>query len=391
MPTEPIVRSEDCKSSIREFDSRPRLHSLYREDGDSFGCHSVKIDPYSIGLNLPLDISIECRKSKISLKFVYKNNGYRIPLNCTFEELTESDICDFINRTIRKVDGIITIGQLLDWIVENDECGGALATRKKSRSHYIDLWVKREGRSLDESTEALLDTDNTGRTLPEQWAKKYGLPHKIRQIRSLFSKRNLLLFKREGWDTGHFANFISYIAESTVSQPFTTDDNEVERIISFFEANREAHPVFYDIYLLAFGAGLRASEIYQVKGGDFTTFNGQHFLLLPFATKRSKLKNTDHVEKVGISLKLYEHFSSSSHDKTVIQGGLRLHKRFVKFLKEDLGITDNKACHRLRKILGARLATTAGIYHASKTLRNSVAVCERYYSDLTAHKNDLRV
>ena len=381
-------RAEDCKSSI--IGSIP-IRASIPLGGYGLGCHSVEIDPYSIGLNLPLDISIECRNSKISLKFVYKNNGYRIPLNCTFEELTESDICDFINRTIRKVDGIITVGQLLDWIVENDECGGALATRKKSRSHYIDLWVKREGRSLDESTEALLDTDNTGRTIPEQWAKKYGLPHKIRQIRSLFSKRNLLLFKREGWDTKHFANFVGYIAESTVSQPFTTDDSEVDRIISFFEANRETHPVFYDIYLLAFGAGLRASEIYQVQGKDFTTFNGQHFLLLPFATKRSRLKNTNHIEKVGISTKLYEHFSAAVLDENVIKGGLRLHKRFVKFLKQDLGITDNKACHRLRKILGARLATSAGIYHASKTLRNSVAVCERYYSDLTAHKNDLRV
>jgi integrase len=342
-------------------------------------------------INLPIDISIECRKSKLSLKFSYKDQVHRIPLNCPFEELNESDICDIVSRTIRKVDGDITVGEFLDWIIDNDECGGALATRKKSVSHLIDLWVKREGRSLDESTEAFLDTDHTGRTVPEQWAKKYGLPHKIRQIRSLFSKRNLLLFKREGWDTGHFVNFVSYIAESTVSQPFTTDDNEVERIISFFEANRETHPVFYDIYLLAFGAGLRASEIYQVKGKDFTTFNGQHFLLLPFATKRSRLKNTNHVEKVGISPKLYEHFSSASHDETVISGGLRLHKRFVQFLKQDLGITDNKACHRLRKILGARLATTAGIYHASKTLRNSIAVCERYYSDLTSHKNDLRV
>ena len=350
----------------------------------------MTLSSVSLGLNLPLDISIECRNSKLSLKFYYKNQSYRVPLNCTFEELTESDIHDIVSRTIRKADGDITVCEFLDWVIGNDECGGALATRKKSVSHLKDLF-KRDGRSLDESTESFLDTDHTGRTLPEQWAKQYGLPHKIRQIRSLFSKRNLLLFKREGWDTANFANFVNYIAESTVSQPFTTDDNEVERIISFFEASRETHPVFYDIYLLAFGAGLRASEIYQVKGKDFTTFNGQHFLLLPFATKRSRLKNTDHVEKVGISPKLYEHFSSASHDETVIQGGLRLHKRFVKFLKQDLGITDNKACHRLRKILGARLATTAGIYHASKTLRNSVAVCERYYSDLTSHKNDLRV
>ena len=409
MPTEPISRTGDCKSSIESSILSRASLSLNRNEG-WFGKNlnrekTIPIFPHKGKANLsrqnqvfvnicrvscPIDIQIECRKNKLSLKFDYKNDSFRIPLNCSIDELSESDITDIVQRTIHDVDGRITIGYFLDWIVGNEECGGALATRKKSVSHLKDLF-KRDGRSIDESTESFLDTDHTGRTLPEQWAKKYGLPHKIRQIRSLFSKRNLLLFKREGWDTANFANFVNYIAESTVSQPFTTDDHEVERIISFFEANRETHPVFYDIYLLAFGAGLRASEIYQVKGKDFTTFNGQHFLLLPFATKRSRLKNTNHVEKVGISPKLYEHFSSASHDETVIKGGLRLHKRFVKFLKQDLGITDNKACHRLRKILGARLATTAGIYHASKTLRNSVAVCERYYSDLTSHKNDLRV
>ena len=401
MPSEPIVRPEDCKSPIREFDSHPRLHFLKRsginlihQNESQISCDNViEIFHYLCeirNIDLPIDITIECRKKKLSLKFYYKTQSYRVALNCPFEELTESDIQDIVSRTIRKADGVITVSEFLEWIIQNDECGGALDTRKKSVSHLKDLF-NRDGRSLDESTEIFLDVDHTGRTVPEQWAKKYGLPHKIRQIRSLFSKRNLLLFKREGWDTGHYANFIGYLAESTVSQPFTTDDNEVERIISFFNSSREVHPVFYDIYLLAFGAGLRASEIYQVKGKDFTIFNGQHFLLLPFATKRSKLKNTNHVEKVGISKKLYDHFSSADHNENVIKGGLRLHKRFVKFLKQDLGITDNKPCHRLRKILGARLATTAGIFHASKTLRNSVAVCERYYSDLTAHKNDLAV
>ena len=409
MPTEITERTGDCKSSTESSNLSRASLSLNRNEG-WFGKNlnrekTIPIFPYKEKANpprqnqvfvnichviCPIDIQIECRKNKLSLKFDYKNDSFRIPLNCSIDELSESDITDIVQRTIHDVDGRITIGYFLDWIVGNEECGGHKNTRHKSRTGFKDLW-SREGRSLDETTEALLDTDHTGRTIPEQWAKKYGLPHKIRQIRSLFSKRNLLLFKREGWDIKHFANFKDYIAESTVSQPFTTDDNEVERIIKFFEDNRKAHPVFYDIYLLAFGAGLRASEIYQIKGRDFTIFNGQHFLLIPFATKRSKLKNTNHIEKVGIPEQLYKHFSSYSQNEDVIFGGLRLHKRFVRFLKQDLGITDNKACHRLRKILGARLATSVGLFHASKTLRNSVAVCERYYSDLTSHKNDLRV
>ena len=125
---------------------------------------------------------------------------------------------------------------------------------------------------------------------------------------------------------------------------------------------------------------------------DFTTFNNQHYLQLPFATKRTKLKGqSGHVEKVPVSSQVFEHFTSRSSQGKIIRGAKRLHKRFVRFLKEEVGIAENKACHRLRKILGARLATQHGIYHASKQLRNSVSVCERYYSDLTSHKNELMV
>ena len=281
---------------------------------------------------------------------------------------------------------------LIQTVIDCDSgCGGNLATRKKNVSHFKDF-CKRDGISLYESATILLREDDLGRTLPERWQALFNLPHKLRQVRSLFSRKNIVLFKRKGWDTSNFGNFVSFVPESTVSQPFTTTDEEVERIINFFQENREQHPLFYDIYMLAFGAGLRASEIYQVEKKDFTTFNGQHFLLLPFATKGSKLRGSDHGEKVGVSKKLYLHFTDPSRgDGRVISGGDRLHRRFIKFLKTELGITDTKACHRLRKILGARLATTHGIYHAAKTLRNTVGVAEKYYSDLTAHRNELEV
>ena len=99
-------RTGDCKSSI--IGSIPIRASIPLV-GDGFGCNSVKIDSYSVGLKLPIDISIECRNSKLSLKFYYKNQSYRVALNCPFEELTESDIYDIVTRTIRKADGVITM------------------------------------------------------------------------------------------------------------------------------------------------------------------------------------------------------------------------------------------------------------------------------------------
>ena len=410
MQSEPLKRSGDCKSSIPEFDSQSRLHSLSSGRGsgevdnklklfhDKRGNYSSKwltiqkIEiSISVLLKLPVEIQIDYSKDKLALRFSYKNHKFRIPLNCSLTELTESDVYDIVKSKLNDVDNVLTIAEVLNYVLETEECGGNYNTRKKTHGHWLDI-LKREGISLDSSTKVLLNTDEAGRTLFEQWSRKYGLPHKLRQMKSTFSKKNLVLFKRKGWDCKHFANIVAYVPETCQSLPFSTDDSEIERIINFFDAHKESDPKFYSIYLLAFGAGLRASEIYQVEGKDFTTFNGQHYLLLPFATKRTKLKQLHGaVEKVGISKQVYEHFSHCLPNEKVIGGGLRLHKRFVKFLKEELGIQDNKACHRLRKILGARLATSAGIYHASKTLRNSVAVCERYYSDLTAHANELAV
>jgi len=342
-------------------------------------------------VNLPVSIVMSAGTGKLALKFSYKSHSHTTFLNCTLSELSEEDVRNLVKSKIQEIDNVLTLDRLLEYILTDDECGGNIASRKKHVGHIKDFF-KRDGVALSESTKVLMRVDELGRTLPERWQALYDLPHKLRQVRSLFSKKNLVLFSRKGWDTSHFGNFVAFVPESTVSQPFTTTDEEVERIIKFFQDRKESDPVFYDIYLLAFGCGLRKSEIYQIEKKDFTTFNGQYFLLLPFATKRSKLKGTNHIEKVGISTKVYEHFTDPSRDDgQTVKGGERLHKRFIKFLKQELGITENKACHRLRKILGARLATTHGIYHAAKTLRNSVQVAERYYSDLTAHKNELEV
>lgn len=386
-------RAEDCKSSIVSS-ILTRASNLSRRDNEYFSSkkslqsfsHEVILSDF---VSVPVTITVD-GSDKVSLSFQYKGHKHKRLLNCPLSELHGSDIDALVKKFVKKIDNVRSIEDVLNFVLENDECGGNYSTRKKNDSHFRDL-CNRDGIDLSQSTKSLLKCDDFGKTILEQWASKYGLPHKIRQIRSIFSRKNLIILKRNGFDVSHFDNFVTYIAETTTSTPFTTDDAEIDRIIKFFDKARIDHPVFYDIYLLAFGCGLRASEIYQVKYQNFTKLNSQHFLLLPFATKRTKLKGVNYVEKVGISKQVYDHFTSREKSGDVINGGLRLHRRFVKFLKQEVGIEENKACHRLRKILGARLATTAGIFHASKTLRNSVAVCEKYYSDLTAHANELEV
>lgn len=387
-------RPEDCKSSIIGSipirASIPSCKELARGVNNfrgKFIDHKGDLLYQTYLLDVPVTVSDH--GSFVSLKFVYKGHTHKRRLYITLSDLTGSDIESVVSNFQRQIDGLVDLQTLLDFYLENGT--GSLATRKKNVAHIKD-YCKRDGISLDESIKVLAKTDELGRTLPERWEEVYQLPHKLRQVRSIFGRKNLSLFKRKGWDTKCFGNFLAFVPQSTVSQPFTTSDDEVEHIIKFFNDAKENHPVFYDIYLLAFGCGLRQSEIYQVKFEDFTTFNGQCYLNLPFATKRTKLKGLNgHVEKVPVSRQVFDHFTNKASHGIVIEGANRLHKRFVRFLKDDVGITENKACHRLRKILGARLATTHGIYHASKQLRNSVSVCEKYYSDLTSHRNELMV
>ena len=381
--------AEDCKSSIPQFDSESRLHSFALERRHVLGQKNIGNPTFICKLEgVDLPVTLTDHGSYVSLNFKYRSVSHTHRLYAPINEITGKDISALVEKVCRKIDGTGTIKALLDLYLEHGT--GSEPTRKKNVAHWRDLF-SREGWTLDQSIKFLAEVDEVGRTLPERWEAVFNLPHKLRQIRSIFGRKNLLLFKRNGWDTSYFGNFATFIPETTVSQPFTTDDNEVDRIIEFFNKAREQHPIFYDIYMLAFGCGLRKSEIYQIEYSNFTIFNGQHFLLLPFATKRSKLKQTNHVEKVGISQQVYDHFTCREKEGRVVHGGERLHRRFVSFLKSELGMTENKACHRLRKILGARLASTAGIFHAAKTLRNSVAVAEKYYSDLTAHRNELEV
>lgn len=380
----------DCKSSI--IGSIPIRASIptSRDVGNSFDYRFDLSNQCVISFGaVQIPVTIGDHGTYISLSFTYKGNTHKTRLYVTLSELRGDDIGTVVSKFCREIDGLINLQTLLDFYLEHGT--GCEITRKKNVANFKHYCLQ-DDISLDESIKVLAKTDELGRTFPERWEALFNRPHKLRQVRSIFGRKNLLLFKREGWDTKVFGNFVSFIPETTVSQPFSTSDVEVDHIISFFNGAKEDHPVFYDIYLLAFGCGLRQSEIYQVSYENFTTFNGQHFLLLPFATKRTKLKQLNgHVEKVPVSGHVYEHFINKSTHGPIINGGARLHKRFVKFLKNEVGITENKACHRLRKILGARLATQHGIYHAAKQLRNSVQVAERYYSDLTSHKNELEV
>ena len=286
-----------------------------------------------------------------------------------------------------------TLSQLVHQIRYCDDFGGNDTTRRKNTNDLVDL-LSRTDIDMEEDIRVL--TRKIGaKTLPEYW-EKYDLPHKLRRVCSIFSKRNIKLLKQLEWDVECFSAFVTYTPLSPAIEPFCTDDSEVALIREKCANLASENPEWHKIYLLAFSAGLRASEIYQVRFSHLKVVNGQFFIFLPFATKRQKLKGTNFTEKVGIPKATFDALVSyqDGDPESLIVGTLnrqKTHRAFLDFLRDECGFADVKACHRLRKILGARMATQVGIYHAAKQLRNGVQVAEKYYSDLVAHQNDLEV
>jgi hypothetical protein len=404
MSSSPVI-TEDCKSSIES--SILSRASTFESNGDRaiFGNNAIdsagKINSaHGTSYTIPplsytktLDPYTGC----ISLTFDQGGATHVILTGKTEGDLLVSEEHELVTRKISELDrpAARSLWELVNTYKYDSDFGGNDATRKKNSNHFQDL-LTRDGIDLDGTDTRHLNIIIGGKSLPEQW-ERFDLPHKLRQLTSMFSKKNLKIWKRLGWDTNHFGAFVAYTPISPEIQPFTTDDAEIAFVREKCSKLPELNPSWHKIYLLAAGAGLRASEIYQVKFEDLRTLNGQHFLFLPFATKRQKLKGTNFTEKVGISdqvfndLKAYENGNPSELIVGAIGNLQRVHKAFARFLRDECGFTDNKPVHRLRKLLGARLATGPGLYHAARTLRNSITVCEKFYSDLVEHKNNFEV
>lgn len=247
------------------------------------------------------------------------------------------------------------------------------------------------GHDPEEVSVTLLNSTEGGYSIPERFERAGGSAHVLRQARAMFSKRALRIYERQGLPASTFSQFVAFTPRAPVVESFETSTEEVDRIIERCARLPEENEEFHKVYLLAFGCGLRSSEILRVRFSDLRELNGAHYLYLE-KTKAGKPQKTGIPARVYESLKGYENGDPSAF---VVQGANRpklVQREFVSFLREEAGVEDKKPVHRLRKILGARMASAHGIYAACKTLRHSsVTVTEKYYADLIDHKNNLEV
>ena len=112
----------------------------------------------------------------------------------------------------------------------------------------------------------------------DDWVTKRGT-NEMRQARSLFAKGWIARYKQLGIDVSCFANWIALSLEGVQVTPFDPDRKELRNITTQCEKLKEYDQDMYLVYALAYGLGLRSSEIQRAKFGDlFEDFDGNKLI-----------------------------------------------------------------------------------------------------------------
>ena len=232
-----------------------------------------------------------------------------------------------------------------------------------------------------------------GKSIIRQYEDKFGNPHKLRKIRSIFQKKFIYWLEVEkGITTSCFSHILAYSPRQAVTKPFVVSDDQIMDIYDKGKKLKDRHPEFFKMFLLASSGGLRRAEVLSLTWGDIHSFSGRNYIVL-------RETKAGHEQRVNIPASTYDALLSMKNGHSpadfVIDSPNRpklWDREFVPFLRDKLGIHDNKPAHFLRKCLGAMLATRHGIYVASKTLRHaSVTTTEKHYADLVSPANDIEI
>ena len=185
----------------------------------------------------------------------------------------------------------------------------------------------------------------------------------MRQARSLLSKQWIKFYKQVGIDTSCFSNWIAMSVESVQVKQFDASRSEESLIELRCEALKETDHQLYLAYALAYGIGLRSSEILRCKYSDFIEdYDGNKLIRI------SKPKSIRGATDEDFQMRVCDPWwwkeivsNKTSHDDLIITAQEdRITREFPKFLKEECGITDKRPVHRLRKYAGHRIMRLNG-------------------------------
>ena len=191
----------------------------------------------------------------------------------------------------------------------------------------------------------------------DDWVTKRGT-NEMRQARSLFAKGWIARYKQLGIDVSCFANWIALSLEGVQVTPFDPDRKELRNITTQCEKLKEYDQDMYLVYALAYGLGLRSSEIQRAKFGDlFEDFDGNKLIRI-----HSPKSGGDFQDRPCDPAWWNEVISFKTSDDNLIVPVQedRITREFPGFIRRVCGITDDRPVHRLRKYCGHRVMRANG-------------------------------
>ena len=191
----------------------------------------------------------------------------------------------------------------------------------------------------------------------DDWVTKRG-SNEMRQARSIFAKGWIARYRQLGINTAPFANWIALSLTGVEITPFNPDRNELRRIKQYCNELKTFDEEMYLMYCLAFGIGLRSSEIQRAKFMDMhEDFDGNKLIRI-----HSPKSGGDFQDRPCDPAWWDEVMRFKKSDDALIVPCQedRITREFPGFLRRRCGITDDRPVHRLRKYCGHRVMRDNG-------------------------------
>ena len=158
----------------------------------------------------------------------------------------------------------------------------------------------------------------------------------------MFSKRWIMFYRSQNIDTRPFANWVALPLQGIKVKQFDPSRQELERIVDNCEALIVNDPMMWRMYALAYGFGLRSSEIKRARWGDLMEdFDGNK--LIRIHSPKSGGKWQDRPVDPAWWDKLFSH--KASHDDLIVPVQEdRITREFPQFLRDVCGVVDPDPC-----------------------------------------------
>lgn len=220
----------------------------------------------------------------------------------------------------------------------------------------------------------------SGLILPKHFLRNFPEgADRLKLSKSLFSRGMIEWYDESRIETSHMANWQTMVVKQKTVKAFIPT-NDINVIIEKCESVKHTKPLFYKAYLLAYGLGLRNSEMRRAKWSDlYEDIEGNKCIRI------HKPKSGGDFQDRPCDPTFWEKvMEMRDFDDLILNcSQVLIRERFAQFLKEECGVKEKFAVHLLRKYCGHRLMRSNGIYPASKALgHKDTKLTDQIYSGL---------